>query len=159
MGVVLTEHGIEQNENPLYFVMGKTHEETYLQFLDDVAEHLQGVQSPELLIMYADDRVSPPSVNEAYRKLRASGVKMRQLVEEGNTYLLGELDEYRYVPNDLFINRVTLIYGDCIANETTDVLRGVVRRDPLSAELQRNSFNLLWRALEGPAESTADETF
>lgn len=158
-GVVITGDGLRQNENPIIIIEGKTHEETYLQLLEDAAEHLRHREAPELLIMYADDRVSPPSVNALYRELRKSGVKMRQLVEEGNTYLLGPLDEYRYIPKPLFINRVTLIYGDRIANETADVLRDVIRVDPVNAAIQRNTFNILWDSLEQPTESTADEQF
>lgn len=158
-GLIITEDGVRFNENPIIVVQGKSHEETYLQLLKDVCEHLQHQQAPELLIMYADDSVSPPSINTLYRQLRNNGVKMRQLVEEGNTHLLGPLDEYRYIHKPLFINRVTLIYGDRVANETADVLRVVIRVDPVNAAIQRNTFNILWNTLQQPTESTADEQF
>ncbi|MCP4932772.1 MAG: helix-turn-helix transcriptional regulator [bacterium] len=157
--ITITEDGVRLNENPIIVVEGKTHEETYLQLLKDVYEQLQHQEVPELLIMYANDRKSPPSVNNLYRELRKSGVKMRQLVEEGNTYLLGPLEEYRYIPKPRFINRVTLVYGDRVANETTDVLRDVIRVDPMNADIQRNTFNILWDTLKAPTESTADERF
>lgn len=158
-GVSFTDRGFEYSETPIFFVEGETHEATYLQVLDDVGEHLQGQRSPELLIHCADDRVSPASVRNKYRELRANGVRMRQLVEEGNTYLMGPTSEYRYIPEAFFLNRVKLIYGDRIGNVGSDVLRVAIKADPLNAEVERNTFNLLWGRLAEPTESDADERF
>jgi len=109
--------------------------------------------------MFSDDRVSPPKVNEKYREMRAHGVKMRQLVQEGNEYQIGPLSEYRYLPAHNFINRVTLIYGNRITNETNDTCRAIVKIDPLNAEIQRNLFDLLWNVLPEPERSIADVKF
>lgn len=158
-GYFLTSNGIEYQEYPVYFTYGDTHEKAYLKLLDDAYEHLKTVKNPELLIMYSDDKVSPPSVNSAYKKMRGEGIKMRQLIEEGNNYIIGPLEEYRYIPKGFFANRVTLIYGNRIANETADVLQGIVRVDPLNAEIQRNTFNMLWSILKQPKETTANERF
>lgn len=158
-GIIFTDKGIEFVENPIFFVEGKTHEETYLQLLEDVSEHSDELKNPELLIMFSDDQVSPPSVNNKYKELRDKGVKMRQLIKEGNKYIIAPLEEYRYVPKEFFINRVTLIYGDRIANETSNVLRASIKIDPINSEIQRNTFNMLWSMLEQPTESTSDERF
>lgn len=158
-GVVFTPRGIELVANPVFFVEGGTHEETYLQLLDEVAEHLAGIRQPELLIMYADDRVSPASVRSAYRRLRAGGVAMRQLVEAGNTYLMGPIEEYRYVPSRFFINRVTLIYGGRVARVGAGEMRIVVQADAVQADIERHTFNLLWELLDRPVASDADERF
>lgn len=158
-GIRFNEHGFEMTDTPVFFVEGDTHEKAYLQLLEDAHEHLRTVKNPELLIMYADDRVSPPSVNDMYRAMRAEGIRMRQMIEQGNTHILGPLDEYRYVPKGYFINRVKLIYGERIATETSSVLRGIVRVDPINAEIERNSFNMLWSVLDQPTETTADERF
>ncbi len=91
--------------------------------------------------------------------MRKDGIKMRQLIKEGNEYIIGPLDEYRYIPAKFFANRVTLIYGDRIANETADVHRGIIRVDSLNAEIQRSTFNMLWEMLEKPRKSIADEHF
>ncbi len=158
-GVNFTDKGIEYQEYPVIFVQGNSHENCYFQLLEDAFEHLKDRKNPELLIMYADDKVSPPSVNDFYRKMRAAGIRMRQLIQEGNTYIIGPLDEYRYVPKEFFINRVTLIYGDRISNETSDFHRALIKVDPVNADIQRNTFNMLWSILEKPTMSTADERF
>jgi transcriptional regulator with XRE-family HTH domain len=159
LGVSFTEKGIVWDEFPVLFTYGTTHEEAYLQLISDAHEHLKTVKNPELLIMYADDQVSPPSVNEKYRAMRKDGIKMRQLIKKGNEYIIGPLDEYRYIPEKFFANRVTLIYGNRIANETADVLRGIIRVDPLNADIQRNTFNMLWDMLQKPEKSISDERF
>lgn len=159
LGVSFTEKGVTWDEFPVLFTYGDTHEKAYLQLLSDAHEHLKTLKNPELLIMYADDRVSPPSVNDKYRAMRKDGIKMRQLIKEGNEYIIGPLDEYRYIPAKFFANRVTLIYGDRIANETADVHRGIIRVDSLNAEIQRSTFNMLWEMLEKPKRSIADDRF
>ena len=159
LGVTFTDSSIEISDNPIFFVEGETGEEAYLQLLEDAYEHLKISKNPELLIMYADDRVSPKSVNDFYRKMRADGIRMRQMIEGGNTYILGPLEEYRYIPKPYFINRVKLIYGDRIATETSNVLKDIIRVDPINAAIERNTFNMLWGILDQPKETTADERF
>ncbi len=158
-GVLFTERGIEYEPNPLYFLEGDTQEEAYLQVLDDVERHLAGRKHPELLIMYSDDSVSPEAVNAAYMRLRAAGIGMRQLVQEGNTHLMAPLDEYRYVPKAFFINRVTLIYGDHVVTEAGNAFQFAVKVDPVNANIQRNTFNMLWSVLQQPTKSTSDVRF
>lgn len=158
-GIVFTAKGIEYEEYPVIIIQGNSHESCYMQLLMDAFDHLQGRKNPELLIMYADDKVSPPPVNDHYRKMRAAGIKMRQLIQEDNTYILGPLEEYRYVPKKFFINRVTLIYGDRIATETANFNRAIIKVDPVNADIQRNTFNMLWSILKQPQKSTAHEKF
>jgi transcriptional regulator with XRE-family HTH domain len=159
LGVRFTDNGVTWDEFPVLFTQGATHEEAYLQLINDAHDHLKGRKNPELLIMYADDKVSPPSVNDKYRAMRRDGIKMRQFIKEGNEYIIGPLNEYRYIPARFFANRVTLIYGDRIANEMADVHRGIIRVDALNADIQRNTFNMLWDILEKPQKSIADEHF
>ena len=163
-GVTLTDRGIEYSENaPFFFVEGDTHEATYLQLLEDVAEHVKDLRHPELLVMYADDRVSPPSINERYRAMRTEGVAMRQLIEEGKHLPDGATERVPLYPETVFSSTAwTLVYGDRVASEAGDFCRAAIKVDPVDpvgADLQRNTFNLLWKLLDEPAESDADERF
>jgi transcriptional regulator with XRE-family HTH domain len=160
-GIVFTAKGIEYDEYPIIPIEGISHEACYIQLLEDAWSHLheQDKKKKELLIMYADDRVSPPSVNNMYRKMRAAGIGMRQLIQEGNNYIIGPLSEYRYIPKNFFINRVTLIYGDRIATEKANFNKAIIRIDPMNAEIERNTFNMLWSVLKQPTLSTSKEKF
>lgn len=158
-GIILTSKGIEYDDSPVILIHGDTPEDCYLQILDDVLATLKGKKHAELLISNADDRVSPPAVNDRYRTIRSAGIKMRQLVEAGDTYLMGALEEYRYIPSKYFINRVTVIYGDRVAIVTADEHKGSINKDAVDAETRRNVFNLMWDTLPQATESTADEKF
>lgn len=158
-GVFFTRTGVERDDGPIVILSDERPEACYLLLLDDVYRVLKDKPRAELLITYADDRVSTAAINDQYRKMRASGVRMRQLVEEGNSYLLGPLDEYRCIPSSHFINRVTVIYGDNVAIVTDGENRITIIRDAVNAARERNTFNLLWSTLKPPTESTADEKF
>lgn len=158
-GIKFTENGVEKDTSPIRLITADSPEECYLKLLKDVFETLKNKRRAELLITNADDSVSPPAINEMYRQIRNAGVKMRQLVEEGNTYLMGELEEYRYIPAQYFINRVTLIYDNKVATITDDENTISVNRDPINADTRRNLFNFMWDSLKQPEESKADERF
>lgn len=158
-GVIFTRKGIEVDDSPVVMINDISPEKCYLKLLSDVLEHLSHHKKPELLISNADDKASPPAVNDMYREIRKAGIKMRQLIEEDNTYLIGPVDEYRYIPKENFINRVTLIYGDRVATITDNENTISINKDPINADTRRNIFNLLWNTLKQPTESTADERF
>ncbi len=155
-GVVFTEHGVELKENVISVIDG---DNWYLRLLDDVYFSLANTKNPELLLMCADDSKSPPEVNDLYKKIRSNGVQMRQLVEEGNTYLMGPLNEYRYMPKERFNNYVSLIYGDKVAVCTDANTKALVFKDPLLAKTWKNLFDLMWDVLEQPKKSNANEKF
>jgi len=114
----------------------------------------------ELLVWYSDDRLSPPEVIDRYRAMRAAGITMRQIVEQGNTYLMGDVAEYRWVPKEDFENNVTLIFGGLvILDAKSEPASGVLINDMAAADQQRRIFNLLWKVLPKPEESLADVRF
>ena len=146
-GVYLSRNGIEYDDNPVVMLRDKNPIDCYLKLLEDVERVLSDIRKPELLIACADDRVSPPAVNRQYDALRTSGVRMRQLVEEGNQDIRFPSEEYRYIPSRYFTNRVTLIYEDCVATVTAGESAIMILRDPVNAARERNTFELLWATL------------
>lgn len=158
-GIIFTNSGIEKNDSPITIISADTPEDCYLKILNDVYETCSNTSKSELLISNADDRVSPDSVNQMYRKIRKSGIAMRQLVEEGNTYLMGDISEYRYIPKEYFINLVTLVYAGKVAILTSNENTATIINDDINAKTRRNQFNLIWETLEQPEVSNADEKF
>lgn len=156
-GVVLSEDGVYQKDESTY-VIGPG-EDWWLEVLDDVYETLIDKPNAECIFVCADDRESSPEVVRRYRKLRNAGIRFRQFVREGNTYLMGPVAEYRYVPKERFLNNVTLIYGDKIAVCAGDNTRALVIKDAATSRSQRNLIEILWDTLEQPTESLADERF
>lgn len=155
-GILFTDHGLEYKKDVITTVEG---EDWYLRVLDDVYYSLMDQKDAELLVICADDRSSPPAVNDRYRKIRNAGIRMRQLVEEGNTYLMGPLKEYRYMPRERFNNYVTLVYGNKVAVCTAENTKALIFNDSHLAKTWVNIFELMWSVLKEPEISDAKERF
>lgn len=155
-GVIITPKGVEYKDVTVTTMDG---DGWYLRLLDDVYYTLLDKPDAEYLTMCADDKVSTPDVNNRLKKIRNAGIRMRQLVQEGNTYLMGALKEYRYIPKEQFRNNVSLIYGDKVAVITEHGTKAMVFKDADLSATWRNIFDVLWNKLEEPKESTARERF
>lgn len=152
-GVEIRDGAVRRIHDMLRIIEG---DDCYLRLLDDVAAS----GADELLVFYGDDSLSPPAVIERYRALRANGVRMRQLVKEGDQYLMGALHEYRSVPPEFFVNRVGLVYGDNYAFvHKGGAKRVIINRDAQLAAQQRSQFMLIWSQAKQPKESHATEKF
>jgi transcriptional regulator with XRE-family HTH domain len=133
----------------------------FFRVLDDVIATMRKVPKAEALFACVDDKMSSPVVIENYRRLRKTGIAMRSLVKEGNTYLMGKLSEYRCLPTQYFHNSTTVIYGDKFATmildpETAEDVAAIIIHNPHIAAAQRNLFNLIWSSAHKPTKSTAE---
>lgn len=149
--------GVAYRDDEIVTIKGDT---AFFRVLDDVMATLRGDAKPEALFACVDDSVSPPVVIENYRRLRQAGIAMRSLVKEGNSCLMGKLNEYRYLPSKYFHNNAIVIYGDKFATMVLDAATGadaaaVIIHNPHVAAAQRNLFNLIWTQSQKPARSTA----
>lgn len=156
LGIRFTPNGLEIVENHLDIIEG---EGCYLMLLDDVYKTLKDAADKTLFIMFASDRTSPPEVNYRYRAMRSSGIKMRQLVEEGDEFLMGELEEYRTIPSKYFTNIVTLIYANKVAqvNGTESLI--TIQTDEQLSTREKNLFSYFWDTGKKPEISTSAERF
>jgi len=153
-GAFFTDYGVELREN-WYSYSGP---DWFPQLLDDVSDTLSKYQDKELLIAHSNDGMSPPRIIEKYRELRHQGVKMKQLIEEGNTEIHGDLDEYRYIPKQFFENYVHLIFGSKIALRDADD-GCTVYTNPSVVKKFRNEFKMNWHSLPTPIISTSKVKF
>ncbi len=156
--VFFTDKGVEVRDTAIYTISG---EDWWLDVLDDVYYSLIDQKDAELLLMFSDDRESPKEVNDRIRKIRNAGIKIRQLVKEGNTYLMAPVSEYKWVPKEHFRNRVLLTYGNKVVLCAEDNTKALVVKDKGISDSFKNTFEMLWRGVVpfGPERSTADERF
>jgi transcriptional regulator with XRE-family HTH domain len=151
-GIVLTDDGVRMPDTSVIKLEGKT---WFVDLLDDAYNTLKTAKNKELLIFGGDNRVSPPPVVEAFRRLRQAGVRIREMVQEGNTFLMGPESDYRWIPNEFFKNYVTVIYGNKVCNDFSNT--GVLFLNANWAQAERNKFELMWSQLpELTIKSTAD---
>lgn len=154
-GIEFIEGGVRERQDTVRVLQGS---DCYLQLLDDVFITLRP-EGGELLIMMADDAVSSSLVNERYRQMRQAGITMRQIIEDKNTYIMGSLTEYRYVPKRFFINNVTLIYDDKVASVVQGEKKITIIRDQELSDMMRNLFEFVWQHTLQPTLSEAQERF
>jgi transcriptional regulator with XRE-family HTH domain len=156
LGIRFTANGVETVEDKLEIIEG---EGCYLRLLDDVLITLKSAKERGLHIMFASDRVSPPEVNAKYRILRQMGVSMKQLIEDGDTYIMGDLDEYRTIPSKYFNNIVTLVYDNKVAQVNGSETRITIQTDTQLARREKLIFQYFWETGSKPVVSTATERF
>lgn len=149
LGYRITEYGIERAVLPTEVLEGP---DALTHLLDDIAE-----TADELLINGADERKTPPEIVEYVRTLRDRGLAMRHMVKEGDTFLRGDVSEYRWVPERHYINAPRFVYGDTMAVQSGGSI--VLIRSHDIAEAERLHFDLLWPLLEQPAESTCRDRY
>jgi transcriptional regulator with XRE-family HTH domain len=130
------------------------------QALEDAYLSLLDYENAELIVDMADDRQSPPEVIGLYKKIRNAGIKMRQTVEEGNSYLLGAVSEYRWIPKEFFRNWVMLVYADKVVLCLSEENRALLIKNKSLADMERQKFDLVW-SLTPPltVKSTANERY
>lgn len=157
-GIEFIQGGVLRRDDSVRIITGP---DCYMRLLEDVQATLadRPAKDRELMIWCADDRQSPAAVNDMYRAMRRDGIRMRQLTAEGNSWLLGPLEEYRYIPADYFVNVVKLNYGDKFATVNGTETRVMIHKDEDASRSQRAIFDLLWSVLPQPKRSDADERF
>ncbi len=131
----------------------------YLQLLDDVFATLKDTARGEVLFCFVRNDLSSPDVIASDLRLRQVGIRFRSLIEEGDTYCLYPLREYRWVPRRYFQNNTQVIYGDKVGSMIGGNQKAVIINNPDYAETQRGIFNALWESSKGrPTKSIAPET-
>jgi len=157
-GIEFIEGGVRRAQNIVKIYEGP---DCYLRLLDDAFLALAQKRG-EVLFSAADERRSPPMVIEKFRAMRRTGITMRSLVRDRDTYLMGGLSEYRWMDDGLFVDGdVKVIFEDTVAYLMTWVEnpRVVVIQDRHIADENRRIFNFLWDISKKPTHSTAQEKY
>lgn len=129
----------------------------YLQVLDAIFYTLK--TGEEVLFAFVCNKLSPPKVIESDLRLRKAGIKFRSLIEEGDTYCLYPLKEYKWQPRKFFQNSTQVIYGNKVASMIGGNKSAVIVHNHDYAETQRKLFNSLWENCKGPTHSTSPKKY
>jgi len=152
-GVEFTTTGV-QLVTPIYTIEGPN---MYVDLLDDVIK----TNAKDVIIENADERITPPHIIQKFKEMKMHGFTVRMTVEEGNTFLLHDIKNYRAIPKKHFQNWVMMTYGPKVAmvvSNSPDSLKAIIISQEKLADAMRNRFALVWDLLQPiDAESTADE--
>ncbi|QQR68642.1 MAG: helix-turn-helix domain-containing protein [Alphaproteobacteria bacterium] len=153
---LLSDCGVRFRNDTVRLIEGS---HIFVRVLDDVYLTLKDTQG-EVLFSCVVDKISPPEVVENYRRIRRANIKMRSLIDEKDTYLMGNLDEYRCIPSAFFHNNPQVIYGDKVATMILgNTESAIIIRNRSIAEAHRNLFNLIWPQHKRPEMSDATERY
>lgn len=153
-GIEFIDGGVRRAQNLISIYEGN---DCYLRLLDDAFLTLSKTKG-EFLLSGADERRSSDDVTEKTRAMRRSGITMRFLVKNGDTHLMGALDEYRWMDEGLFAGGdVKVIYDANVAYLMTwrGTPRVVIIKDANIAEENRRLFNWVWDNARTPTHSTS----
>lgn len=141
-GIEFMPDGVRRPDHSFMHLTGK---DWFIGLQQDILHTLK--TGEELLIFGGDNRISAtrPDVIENFRRIRAGGIRMREMVEEGNLYLMGPEDEYRWIPRDHYRNYITVIYGDKVCTDFGDA--GMLLINQNWAQAERMKFDLMWEML------------
>jgi len=158
-GIRLTPAGgIEPDHN---FVTIYDGADCYLNFLNAAQSILAGKKG-EILFSGSDEKRSPPEVIQKFNELRSCGIKMRSLINYGDTFIMGDLKEYRWMPDGLFVDGdVKVIYSDRVAYLVSwmETPRVIVIQDKTIAEEAKRHFDFVWDHSTQPTETTASNYY
>ncbi len=154
LGVEFKDGGVLPKKSKVTELIGG---DCFIKLLEMVLKTIQ--KDEEVLFFCSNDRESPPQVNELLHQLRLKGVKMRNLVEEDDLYLMGELKEYRYLPKQYFRNDVLVVYQKYTASILAKTTQIVIIEDIGLATSLKNIFEIMWSAAPKATRTIANEHY
>lgn len=153
--IEFVEGGVRQVNKVVEIYEG---DDCYIRLMDDAFIELSPTKG-EILFSASDERRSPDVVINKFNAMRVSGIKMRSLIKDQDTYIMGELDEYRWMSNDLFVDGdVKVIFGDKVAYLMSwrGIPRVVTIKDKNIAEENKRFFEYIWNDSKRPTHTISD---
>lgn len=139
-GIFFTANGVEKRDFAL------TTYRQYMDVLDDIGRTV--APGGEILFHCADDRRSSPAVSEKLSAMRQAGYRFRSTICAGNTTILGDIADYRWIPEDYFSgSEICVVYGDKYMQHVPGKSEAhfVVMKSAIHAEAMRRQFEYWWQ--------------
>jgi transcriptional regulator with XRE-family HTH domain len=153
-GVEFIDDGVRKKQDLVEVIEGDS---CYLELLD--IAHRQLASGEEILFSGSDERRSPPAVIDKFRSMRRSGIQMRSLIKFGDSYVMGPLGEYRWMPEGVFEDGdVKVIFQNTVSFLMTweETLKVIKIKDRHITNENRRYFEYFWSNGSVPKKSTAD---
>lgn len=119
---------------------------TYLDVLEDIERTLPN--GGEICVHCADDRRSSSEVIEKMARMREAGYRFKTTICEGNTTILGDVKDYRWIPENYFANsNVNIIYGRISVKHIVEgnVGKFIAINSGANAAIDKRQFDYWWK--------------
>ncbi len=104
-GIVFTTHGMD------YQPYKVTIFDSFMDVLNDAEQSLK--KGDEILVSCADEKRNTDQVTEKLNQIRSKGIRIRVTCEDGNGFITGKPEDYRWIDEELFASsEVEVIYAD-----------------------------------------------
>lgn len=154
-----SQGGFIENKSIVQVLTGP---DSFIDLMLDIIE-VSTPSKSEVLFNGADERRSPEAVITKEKEMCKLGIPSRHIIKEGNTFILGPTEWYRWVPEAFFPSSdVTVVYGDKVAFTTSNkniINHIVVIKDHLLAKSQRRQFEKFWEIGTPPTHSTEKKRY
>lgn len=158
-GVVFTEgSGVKKKSDLVEILEG---DDCYLRLLDQfMIMKIDGEK--EILFSGANERRSSEDVINKSKQLIERDFSFRFLLEQSDSYIMGNLDWYRWIDREYFSpGDVKLICGDVVAYliSWTEKMKIILIRDKYISDENRRVFNYIWDNGVKPTHTIADKFY
>lgn len=160
-GIAFIEDGVKKKQDKIRFIES---ENAILELLDDIFYSARKNPDMDVLVFCADESVTPPEGIDKIRQIRKTGAKFRHIIKEGDHYMMGPLNEYKWMPEEYFINHFQICYDNksafVIDNASQPgAFQVTIIKDPNLYICQKNFFEFFWSVLKQPTWSSATEKY
>lgn len=152
-GIVFLDDGVRLP----YFSTKSLGENWFKDVLKDIHTELTKLplSSREVLIYGTNDEKTPVDTIEYIRFLKEQGITFREMLQEGDTFILGEVSSYRWINKDNYMNFITVIYADKVILDLGG--NALLIKNKNYADCERCKFNEVWdKSAPLDVESTAN---
>lgn len=150
------EGGIRKRQKMLQVIEG---DDCYVKVLDLAYLTLSKSNGKkEILFSGADERRSPTYIIEKFRFLLRNNIQMRSLIKSNDTYIMGNLENYRWLTDDLFLDTdVKVIFDNYVVYFMSwkEIKKAIVINDENIANENRRTFEYIWEKSPAPTKTTA----
>jgi len=142
-----TDGGFSINKNVATIYEGN---DCFLKVQEDILNTCS-INEEEVLMIGNDDRKCDERIIGKDKELFKAGIYFKSLVEKGNNYLIGPIEDYRSIDACFFVPAsFTIIYGNKVAfdlwEEKKDkkIQKIIVLQENIINQNMRKYFNYLW---------------
>ncbi len=158
-GLEFITRGVRERDDILTVYEGA---DCALSFLDNVEKSLRNSENKEILYYAADQSRSTEDSMKRFISMKDSGITSRYLIKNGDTHIMEDLSQYRWMPDKLWLDSDTkVIFAETVAYAITWQAQPkiIMLKDKRIAMAEKNIFDFVWEISAKPTHSTAQMRF
>ena len=158
-GLEFITRGVRERDDILTVYEGA---DCALSFLDNVEKSLRNAENKEILYYAADQSRSTEDSMKRFISMKDSGITSRYLIKNGDTHIMEDLAQYRWMPDKLWLDSDTkVIFAETVAYAITWQAQPkiIMLKDKRIAMAEKNIFDFVWEISAKPTHSTAQMRF